>query len=421
MSGSALLAAYGEAIEAMVRVRALVAVADGSELIEALKLGARLQRLARYGDICAIARLDREGEFTERGADAAPAVSDILRVPRRASARMVAVARAVFPTTLDGHPVEPKLPATATVLATGEIDAQHADVIERHLSSEAARRIDPARWAAAEVQLADWARLYRPDELDRMARELIEQLDQDGPPPGDGEDQVNVLHLSKSRNGVGGRVKGELDSVTFEMFARAIEAALKPDDQQKTLGERQADALGEICENALDEGRLPVKGGQRPHAVISIGYDTLLHDAKGATLDYGGYIGAGDLRRLLCDACVVPVVLGGNSEVLDVGRTQRTATKPQRDGLVARDRGCAYPGCDARAYRCQVHHVVHWAHRGRTAIHSMVLLCVTHHRMVHRAGWTIRMVDGFPEFIPPKWLDHTQTPRRKPRPTVLRV
>ncbi|WP_028924232.1 hypothetical protein, partial [Pseudonocardia acaciae] len=149
MSESELLAAYREAIESMARARALAAAADGQELIDALKLGATLQRLARYDDIHAIARLDREGEFTSRGVDAAPAVSDILRIPRRASTRMVAVARAVFPTTLDGQPVEAKLLATATVLATGEIDTQHADVIERHLSCDAARRIDPARWAAA--------------------------------------------------------------------------------------------------------------------------------------------------------------------------------------------------------------------------------------------------------------------------------
>jgi uncharacterized protein DUF222 len=420
MSESELLAAYREAMAAMARVRALEATADGQALIEGLKSRQRLQRHARYDELHAIARLDRDGEFTARDVQPAPAVADILRVPPRQGRRMVAVARAVFPTTLDGQPVEPKLPATATVLASGEIDTQHAEVIERRLSSDAAQRIDPERWTDAEAQLADWARIYRPDELDKLARELIEQLDQDGPPPGDDEDQVNELYLSKSSDGIGGRVKGRLDSVTFEMLSRAIEASLTSDnDEHKSLAQRQADALGEICENALDAGRLPVKGGQRPHALITLRYETLLRQTTGTTLDYGGYIGAGDLRRLLCDACVVPVVLGGNSEVLDVGRAQRTATKAQRDGLTARDRGCAKPGCHAPPHKCQVHHITHWINGGRTAVDTMIMLCVTHHRMIHRAGWTVRMVDGWPEFVPPKWLDYAQTPRRKPRVTDL--
>jgi 5-methylcytosine-specific restriction protein A len=302
------------------------------------------------------------------------------------------------------------------------IDTQHAEVIEHALTSPAARRVDPARWSGAEAQLAQWARLYRPDELARMAAALIESLDQDGPEPGDGDGQVNELHLTKSGDGVGGRIKGRLDSVTFDMLSRAIEATIKPAaDEAKSLGERQADALGEICENALDEARLPHRGGRRPHALIAIDFDTLICQARGATLDIGGAIGPGELRRLLCDAAIVPVVLGGNSEPLDVGRTRRTSTTAQRDALTVRDRGCAHPGCHTPAHKCQVHHVVEWIHGGRTAVHQMILLCVVHHRMIHRSGWTVRMVDGWPEFIPPKWLDSTQTPRRKPRPHEHRI
>src|SRR5262249_14178526 len=73
-------------------------------------------------------------------------------------------------------------------------------------------------------------------------------------------------------------------------------------------------------------------------------------------------------------------------------------------------------GCHAPPHKCQVHHVTHWIDGGRTAVDIMIMLCVTHHRMIHRAGWTVRMTDGWPEFIPPKWLDASQTPRRKPRP-----
>jgi hypothetical protein len=66
-----------------------------------------------------------------------------------------------------------------------------------------------------------------------------------------------------------------------------------------------------------------------------------------------------------------------------------------------------------------VHHIVNWVHGGETNLDNLVMLCLTHHRMVHRSGWRIRIRDGHPEFIPPKWIDYTQTPRRRPRALAL--
>ena len=43
------------------------------------------------------------------------------------------------------------------------------------------------------------------------------------------------------------------------------------------------------------------------------------------------------------------------------------------------------------------------------------MLCRYHHRLLHREfGWVVRILNGIPEFIPPKWIDQTQTARRKP-------
>jgi 5-methylcytosine-specific restriction protein A len=46
----------------------------------------------------------------------------------------------------------------------------------------------------------------------------------------------------------------------------------------------------------------------------------------------------------------------------------------------------------------------------------MVLLCGFHHRLFHHDEWTVRIPPetGIPEFIPPRWIDPTQTPRSKP-------
>jgi 5-methylcytosine-specific restriction protein A len=328
---------------------------------------------------------------------------------------MVAVARAVFPTSLGGVALEPRLPATAMALAGWEIDQAHAEVIEHALRKGAAERISPEHWSSLEEQLAGLARHYRPDELAGLAAQMLERLDQDGPPPNEDEPQVNELHLSASSDGVGGRVKGRLDAATFEVLCRAVRAVLCPaTDELKSLGERQADALGEICEHALDEGRLPLEGGERPHVTAILDYQWMREQARGLMFDFGGRGSAADLRTLLCDCGVTPVVFDGASQPLNLGRERRCVSLAQRRAVAARDRGCAHPGCHRKPAWCQVHHIREWVNGGETNIRDLVMLCRTHHRMIHQSGWEIRMRQGRPEFIPPRWLDPTQAPRRQP-------
>ncbi|WP_219419644.1 HNH endonuclease signature motif containing protein, partial [Pseudonocardia nigra] len=80
--------------------------------------------------------------------------------------------------------------------------------------------------------------------------------------------------------------------------------------------------------------------------------------------------------------------------------------------------GCAHPGCDRTPSWCEIHHVLEWEHDGHTELNNLVMLRRMHHRLIHHSGWIVRIVDGQPEFIPPKWVDPEQKPRRKPRPTT---
>ena len=99
--------------------------------------------------------------------------------------------------------------------------------------------------------------------------------------------------------------------------------------------------------------------------------------------------------------------------MLDVGTTQRTVPVGIRKALTIRDGGCAWPGCDRPANWTDAHHLVHWAHGGPTSLHNTVLLCARHHTEIHRSEWQIRLgADGKPDFIPPRWLDPHQKPRR---------
>jgi hypothetical protein len=98
------------------------------------------------------------------------------------------------------------------------------------------------------------------------------------------------------------------------------------------------------------------------------------------------------LRRMLCDAVVYPVVLGGNGEVLDSGRAERTVNRKQRRALRAMHRTCAHPGCTVGFDSCRIHHIRWWTRdRGPTDIDNLLPLCETHHHLVHEAGWTLTM------------------------------
>ncbi|MGH3631917.1 MAG: DUF222 domain-containing protein, partial [Sciscionella sp.] len=218
-----------------------------------------------------------------------------------------------------------------------------------------ARRLTPRDWSDVETKLAELGRVFPPHDLAWMAERLIDRLDQDGAKDREADAQLNELNLSRNRDGIGGRIKGRLDSSTFDALAQAIAGLLPPkDDEDKTLGQRQADALGELCEHALDNGALPEAGGEAPHVTVTLSYRELLQQLRGATLSASGCrIGPGEARRLACDAKIIPIVLGGHSEPLDVGREQRLATRHQRRAVATRDGGCAHPGCNRAANFCR--------------------------------------------------------------------
>ncbi len=131
-------------------------------------------------------------------------------------------------------------------------------------------------------------------------------------------------------------------------------------------------------------------------------------------LDFGGSLSPESLRMLACDAAVIPIVMNGVGQPLDVGRVNRTIPDGLRRAVAARDRGCAHPGCGRTASWCEIHHIREWWPDGETKLDNLVMLCRVHHRLLHHSEWVVRIRDGLPEFIPPRWLDMDRTPRRKP-------
>jgi hypothetical protein len=202
--------------------------------------------------------------------------------------------------------------------------------------------------------------------------------------------------------------------------AAALKAALEPlctpkPNDDRTPAQRRADALVDICQLALHSDTLPEHGGEPSQLAITVAYDPLTRRLGIGTLDTGDRLSAETVRRLACDARVLPLILGSDGQVLDAGRTCRLATKPLRRALTVRDVGCRFPGCDVPPRWTDAHHIQHWETGGPTNLNNLVLLCRRHHRLIHHptAGWQIRPgTDGHPDFIPPPWINPGQDPQR---------
>jgi 5-methylcytosine-specific restriction protein A len=410
--------AAGRVAEEADALAAAVESAGDDELVALLPAAEAVARRLDRLVVDTVAMLQRRGVFAERGyRSTAGALADLAGWDRSEAHRRIAAAEQVCPRVgLDGGVVPPRLPATAERSADGGIGLRHVEVVTKLLTGETARRLPPEVWADAEGILAEHAVLHTPAELHRFGNQLITALDQDGPEPRDDPPPVNELFLAPSRDG-GGTLTGRFgDAALWGAITTLIEAKTAPrsTEDPRSTAQRRADALGEVCGYVLAHGDLPQTGGHRPTLTVTVTLDDLERRARGAVLDLGGTLTPAALRRLCCDAAVVPVVMGGAGQPLDVGRATRTIPDGLRRAVAARDRGCAFPGCDRPPSWAEVHHVVEWQHGGPTEIDNLVMLCGRHHRVLHESGWIVRIRDGLPEFVPPRWIDPDQHVRRKP-------
>jgi hypothetical protein len=311
---------------------------------------------------------------------------------------------------------------TGAACAEGRVTAGQAAVITRAVGELPA----PAR-AQAERTLLEHAATYDPVVLGRLGRRIAAHVDPGADEAADAaalaraeERAARRVELSLSPDGEGGTwLRGRLDAEGTAVVRAALDplGAPRPSTAEgpdmRTAGRRRGDALIEACRRLLAGGALPATGGDRPLVVVTVPLRTL-RDAVGlGVLDDGTPISAAAARRLACDAAVLPAVLGGASQPLDLGRTRRLFTGPLRRALVLRDRGCAFSGCDRPPGWCEAHHIRHWAAGGPTTLGNGVLLCGAHHRLIERGDWEIRLAaDGVPDFHPPPWVDPARRPRR---------
>ena len=188
----------------------------------------------------------------------------------------------------------------------------------------------------------------------------------------------------------------ECDPVTDRAIWAAIQTArgrLRRRDQQ-TGGARTSwdrltvDAVVDAVTNGAGvNGTLVVHVGLEPLT------DTMTGSMAGAVglceTDTGIPVPISTMRRLACDADIIPVVLNGDGVALDQGRAKRLATAEQRTAIEAMHATCVHPDCSVSIDDCRIHHTTPWQYGGRTDLADLAPVCETHHHLVHEGGWEL--------------------------------
>jgi len=276
------------------------------------------------------------------------------------------------------------LPQTEQALGDGDISYRHVALI-----AETAGQLGEKFEAQAETILVDTSKEVDPWRLQRAIWHLKHCLDSDGVLSDSNKaNSRRFLSLSQTFDGVY-RIDGWLDAEGGAVLNTALNSVMGPRlaDDDRSATERRADAAVELARRQLDGGQLPAVGGQKPHLAVSVDLATLSKEpgSMAAELEWSQPIPAETARRLACDAAITPIIDG------EADHTSRVVPAAMRRALIARDKGCRFPGCDCPPAWTDAHHIVHWANGGLTILENLILLCRRHHRLVHEEGWTLEL------------------------------
>lgn len=362
--------------------------------------------------------------------------------------------------TLTGNHVAAEYTELARGAVDCSIDTEGLQLAIRALD-EAKSRTSTAVLGQMESNLLHAAAQHDPDFLRPIIQRWNTIIDQDGAEPTEEElNQRQGIWRMRSQRGLN-HFQIWADQPQTEVLLTVMHAGANPRSQTiderhldaRSLPQKHLDAMTGALKAALRTDELPATGGARPQVHVTVGFKELLasfgtdrlgstdrlngtgergnpHRPSGAgqpndaaqlngtgehgsaTMAFTGPINARNIRSLACDADIIPIVLGGAGQVLDVGAGNRFFSRAQRSALVARDRGCSFPRCTVPASWCEAHHVDWWSRNPWTAVDNGALLCSHHHHLIHQERWSMQMRNGIPWFIPPPWIDPNGMPIR---------
>ena len=316
-----------------------------------------------------------------------------------------------------------KQPDVGQALSEGDITAEQADLLARaevpdETRSSLLEQASNESTDATRQKVRDAEQAASPDDPEERFRRQRRDRSASA-----WTDQAGMWNLhARLDPEAGSRMQACLDATVQALWQH--DKNQRP-ESRRTPAQRTADALTELVTGIAGEAEQPAQGrnegsdghehtarghGAEPadaphrpaeqprpdagrrHARVHVTIDLATLRASGAgagTTAAGDELSAATVRRLACDAGVIPVVLGGHGQPLDFGRERRSVSPAQRAALLIRDRGCLRPACKAPPNHCDAHHVRHWADGGPTDLANLMLLCHRHHHFLHEGGMQV--------------------------------
>ena len=328
---------------------------------------------------------------------------------------------------------------TRRAVAAGAVSAEQGVVVAAAVN-RLAPTIKPDRVEVAQQDLLAHAQTLSFTQLQVAANHLVEVVDPEV------VDQTLEQQLRREErlalagvqlivqtqpDGTSNGTFRSLPALHTAILRKALDACASPRRTNPVLDDGTGDialpypsrlgrAFCELLEH-LPTDRLPQHGVTNASIVVTVDEDKLRAGAGEATLDTGGSLSVGETRRLACNAGLLPMVLSGDSRILDLGTSRRLFDRHQRLALATRDQGCVFPGCERPPAWCEAHHRIPWSRGGATDLDNGCLLCSFHHHLIHQGEWDLSLApDGITEVIPPTRIDPQRRPIRhqhfKPRP-----
>src|SRR5580700_708688 len=318
-----------------------------------------------------------------------------------------------------------QMPATLDSARTGRASFTNVAMIA-HLAGD----VGVEQVAPYEDILVEAAETFQPRQMRTLTQATRLYIDPDGVLADDNHAHERRWFNCDKTYGDVFIVSGQLDAEGGALLTAAIDALSHgmSRGEERSAGQRRADALVDMAATQLRCGDHRDVHGQRPHLTLTVSAETLradtvrpqaedervpMHSGRAAAeLGGVGPIHPETARRIACDAVRTLVTVAAPDAdtawmtiapvvPLSVGRAARTIPAHIRTALVLRDQGCRFPGCDRPPAWTDGHHIIHWANGGPTELENLVSLCRMHHRRVHEEGWRIHIADGSAVVEPP--------------------
>ncbi len=313
------------------------------------------------------------------------------------------------------------LPAVQDAWESGATTSAHVGALSRvRYRAKADEHFDQLEHLWRELAVTHDTRV-----LGRALAGFVDQLDHTRP-----ADASSAAHAIARRMLIGshcldvGLLEARYDTESYNWIWNAVEHQRERahvDGDERTIDQQRADALVEICQHYT-------RCTSDPHSyrppVVNILTDlaTLTQLEAGVCHDDRGLAWHPEtVRRLCCHSEIARILVNSDSEILDVGRSDRFFNRAQRRAMFHRDRGCCFPGCRRPVRQTEPHHIHPWEHGGTTDLDHGCLLCWAHHRLVHEQRWTIhRRNDHSIDWYKPDHTHHaTWHPPSRPPPITL--